>query len=462
MAYERKTFDIIISEEFRTVLSEIEADSMVAKLLLKKRHDKESLVDDPINFISIAHDRTKISYLTTDRIEKLGEGEYWSSSRRFATRPGAFVGKIFKDIPSREVEKFANLYRSYANKVNSKFEVVDGDKILKYYHIDSYAEERGTLGASCMKYDSCQRFLGIYTDNPDLVKLLVLLNDNGGLLGRALLWNVGGRKIMDRIYTTADEDFVYPFKKWATENGYLYKSEQNWYNSLFFENLTTTKKEIRIDFKLNNFEFSRYPYVDTFKFLNTETGVLSNYIPEGYFNTLCSSDGSKYGSDYLVFDNIDRVLRHRGDSAYVHYLNFYTHHNNVRYSEINDQYILNEDCFYDEELGEYLYNEKYNQFNNVDRIKERRDYLLKRRESLSKKKSKSSSSWLESIINTTYGGDMEPNVEDIVHRLYDDLVSESGIPSGYFYDRFINRINEGTQLGESPTDEESNEPVTSE
>ena len=68
MAYERKTYDLIISEELRAVLSEIESDSLVARLLLKKRHDKEDLVEDPINFISVAHDKTKISYLTTDRI----------------------------------------------------------------------------------------------------------------------------------------------------------------------------------------------------------------------------------------------------------------------------------------------------------------------------------------------------------------------------------------------------------
>ena len=53
--------------------------------------------------------------------------------------------------------------------------------------------------------------------------MLVMLNLEGNLKGRALLWNFGTNKIMDRIYTTDDEKLHLYFKKWATENGYLYK-----------------------------------------------------------------------------------------------------------------------------------------------------------------------------------------------------------------------------------------------
>ena len=110
MAYERKTFDLIISEELKAVLSEIESDSQVARLLLKKRHDKEDLVDNPVNFISISReDRTKLSYLTSERMEVLSPTEYWTSSRRFQAKPGGFISKVFKNVTSREVEKFSNL-----------------------------------------------------------------------------------------------------------------------------------------------------------------------------------------------------------------------------------------------------------------------------------------------------------------------------------------------------------------
>ena len=418
MAYERKTFDLIISEELRDLLSEIEADSQVAKLLLKRRHEKEDLVDDPINFISIAHDKNKISYLTTDRIGKIQDpSEYWSSSRRFAVKPGGFISKIFKDIPSKEVEKFSNLYRAHSNKAVFTWDVVDGSKMLNYYHLDSYAQERGTLGASCMKYDNCQDYLGIYTNNRDKVKMLVMLNDEGGLMGRALLWNLDTHKIMDRIYTIADEEFVFQFKKWATDNGYLYKSEQNWYNTLNFENFSTPKQELKLSVKLDESSFISYPYVDTFKFLDEEAGVIRNYMKGHNFRTLCASDGSKYNSDYLVFDDIDRVLRHRGDSVYVRYLDIRTAHSNVNYSDIHDQYILCRDTIYDQEINDYLFNEKNDKFNNIERINERREYLKKRREEREKSsKSKTTSTWIESLINQydTLGLDGSVDINDII------------------------------------------------
>ena len=171
MTYERKTFDLIISEELRSLLLEIESDSLVAKMLLNKRQNREDLIENPINFISIAQDKTKISYLTLDRISKIEDiSSYWSSSKRFAIKPGGFISKLFKNIPAKEVEKFSNLYRAQSNKAEFKLSIVDGSKMLTYYHINSYAQERGTLGASCMKYDNCQDYLGIYTHNSDKVK----------------------------------------------------------------------------------------------------------------------------------------------------------------------------------------------------------------------------------------------------------------------------------------------------
>jgi hypothetical protein len=439
---------------------------MVAKLLLKKRHDKEDLVEDPINFISVAHDKTKISYLTTDRIAKIEDSRtslfsetfspaslYWSSSRRFAVKPGGFISKLFKNIPAKEVEKFSNLYRAQSNKAVFTLSVVDGLKMLTYYHVNSYAQERGTLGASCMKYDNCQDYLGIYTNNTNKVKMLVMLNSEGGLMGRALLWDFDTHKIMDRIYTIADEEFAFQFKKWATDNGYLYKSEQNWYNTLNFENLSTPKQELKLSVKLDNFQFRRYPYVDTFKFFDEEKGLLLNYMEGNEFRTLCASDGGKYGSDYLAFDDIDRVLRHRGDSVYVRYLDIRTSHSNVQYSEIHDQYILCKDARYDEEIGEYIYNEENDRFNSTERINERREYLRKRREEMEKKektprKKKSTPSWIESLMGNS------ALTEDTINEVYQRITQQTGIPQGYFsLDDYSNTVSRDNYTV-APQDEE--------
>jgi hypothetical protein len=87
MSYERKTFDIEISDNLKTILQNISRESLVAKLLLKKRHQKEDLVENPVNFISVSgEDSGKISYLTKERIDKIFTeteiSDLWSSSKR--------------------------------------------------------------------------------------------------------------------------------------------------------------------------------------------------------------------------------------------------------------------------------------------------------------------------------------------------------------------------------------------
>lgn len=393
MAYERKTIDIFVSEELRQVLTQIEHDSTVAQLLLKKRHLKDDLVDDPVNYISTSEtDSSKISYLTGDRIERMNPDEYWTSSRRFIAKPGAFVTKIFKDISSKEVEKFSNLYKSFNKKTAFKLSVVSGKDIKRFYYYESYQSDRGTLGASCMKHESSQRLLNIYSDNPEQIKMLVMTNSDGLLMGRALLWTVGSYKLMDRIYTICDEDLAFWFKKWATDNGFLYKSEQNWYNTLQFEKNGDKKQEIKLKVSLENSDYRHYPYMDTFKFIDDNYN-LYNYQPNCNFYTLCTTDGSRQSDDYLRFDGLDKVYRYSHETVYMEYLGIYTRNGNCYYSESNDSYILCNHAIYDEDARDYIFSEEYEEFNNLTQIEAR-----KQRYSDRKLKKSSYSSLVEKMI----------------------------------------------------------------
>jgi len=379
MPYQRKTIDLIISDDLRNILTEIESESMVAKLLLKKRHSKEDLVESPVNYISVSHDdKSKISYLTTDRINSLEPDTYWTSNSRYKGKPGAFIGKLFKDVPSREVEKFSNLFRTQSLMPVFTFKVVDADDIKKYYHQETYVTDengytRGSLGASCMKHDHCQKLFKLYTKNNDQVKMLIMLDENEKLIGRALLWDLESNKIMDRIYTKLDEDYVFHFKKWATKNGYLYKSEQNWFNTLFFENLNIKRKELYLEFNLG-INPKKYPYMDTFKFVNLESGRLYNYIPENInVKTLTSSDGGYHDGDHLRFDGIHKVFRYRNEVNWLPYLNLYTRSYDCNYSEVNETYILKKDSVYDNEIGHYIFVGEYEHLNNKEKIEELRN-----------------------------------------------------------------------------------------
>ena len=428
MPYERKTSDIFISDDLRNILTEIESHSMVASLLLKKRHSNEDLVENFVNHISISReDKSKISYLTKERLAVIDESEIWTSSRRFQAKPGGFISKVFKNIPAKEVELFSTLFRNVSNRLNVNLQVVKGERIRDFYYYESYASDNGSLGASCMRYDSCQKYMNVYVDNTDVVSMLVMLNDNDALIGRALLWDCDGYKIMDRIYTTNDEKYAFYFKEWATKNNYLFKSNQNWFDTLTFEKIGDKKQELRIDIKLPNSDYRYYPYMDTFKFFNAETGTISNYQPKSDFYTICTPDGSKYGSDYLAFDIVDKVFRYRHDACYVRYLDGFTTGNNVSYSEIHDEYILSCDATYDEELSDYIFNEEKSSNNDTERIERRREEIKRRNEERTRRDAERAERRAkEAAEREERGEEQSERIEDLVSRYSDYLDLDLG------------------------------------
>lgn len=374
MSYTRRTADIIISEELRDVLQKFEHKSLVAKLLLRSRHPKSHLADDFVNYISVAKaDATKISYLTPDRLAKIDPQDYWSTSRRFLAKPGAFVGKIFKDIPAREVELFSNIFRLQSEQDQIKFRIVSGNQIKRWYLYESYQSQYGSLGSSCMKHDSCQDYLKIYVENPEICKLLILTDVEDRLIGRALLWDLPSEKIMDRIYTVNDDKYQHQFKTWADQNGYWYKSEQKWNNCLWFESKGKTEIK-KITFDLPNYEEDCHlPYMDTFKFANIRTGKLYNDLPESNRNirTLIASDGGFYEWNALAKDDFSNIYYHRNETAELGYLNKRILTSNAHYSESNDCYILPDHSIWMEQIRDWIFNEEYNHLNNTDAIEKR-------------------------------------------------------------------------------------------
>jgi hypothetical protein len=373
MAYTRKTSDIITSYDLDCVLEQIKDNSEVARLLLKQRHPIENLVDNHINYISISNsDKTRISYLTPERLDALlSNGEdVWTSSKRFHIKPGAFISKIFKNIHPKEVENFSQLFRNVQTKITTNFKIVSGSNIPHYYHYQSYLSESGSLGNSCMKYDSCQDYLDLYTDNTDKISMLVMTTDDRRLIGRALLWSIDDMKIMDRIYTIDDETYQFHFKKWADDNGYLYKKEQKWNNTLFFESKgKTIYKEI--SFELKSFKFNHYPYMDTFKFLDTSDGVISNIPRTSNVRTLSSADGSTYEYDHLVMCEKSKLFYNYNDTTYLNYCQMRVHDGICVYSDVFDTSILREDAEYDPTINDWIF--KDDDLNNHVVLKKTRE-----------------------------------------------------------------------------------------
>jgi len=457
MPYERKTTDILISEELRQMLSQIESQSAVAQLLLKKRHAKEDLAKGHVNWISVSsQDKSKISYLTYERAEQIEESDLWHSSKRFHAKPGGFVSKVFNNVSGRDVEIFSTLFRNLSCRPEFSFSVVRGESIRSLYHYDAYESDCGSLGASCMRYDGCQDYMDLYVENRDKVSMLAMKNSEDGLIGRALLWDFDGYKIMDRIYTTNDEKYAFYFKEWAKKNNYLYKSGQNWFDTMSFDGTDGKKQTLKLSIKLASFDYHRYPYMDTFKFYSPESGAFSNYQPEGRFYTLCAPDGSRYGSDYLVLDAIDGVFRYRNDAIYVRSIDGWTSGGNVNYSETMDEYILCAECVYDGNIRDYVYSDESL---NSPRVSERREEAARFRAQREERRRREEATQAErteersgidietddifSLIGSYHsliGSGEAENVDTGIDSLFERILNSSGIPREFL--RRSRRVSE--------------------
>ncbi len=168
---------------------------------------------------------------------------------------------VFND---KDIEDFSNRINALmSSKDEFKIEEVKGEEIKKWYNQDNTSKKPNNYVAfsSCMSSPSKQHFLDLYSKNPSQVSLLIMKNDNNKLLGRALLWKLsyhenGKKYFMDTVYS-ADRVIKNMFEQYAKEKGY-----------------ETEKKEMEV--QLLKYQFDDYPYVDTFYYLNKETGQLMN------------------------------------------------------------------------------------------------------------------------------------------------------------------------------------------
>ena len=197
------------------------------------------------------------------------------------TKTKVSLGKLLKSTlpekPSMEIEAAVNVVKSVVEP--PIIEIVSGYDIAKYYNGHFYSEilDTGTLKGSCMKYDCCQMFFGIYVRNSN-VKLLILKSpvEHDRIIGRALIWEnainknfEGTHTIIDRYY--GPDKYAYFIQKFAKEKGWWCK-ERNQANSFTFIPPNSDESVHTYYFKvpLENSSFRMYPYMDTFRGLDSE------------------------------------------------------------------------------------------------------------------------------------------------------------------------------------------------
>lgn len=207
-------------------------------------------------------------------INKSNTTDVWTSKSRQPIKIGRFFKKLNPTLTDAKIENYVNLYKAkheiLVKNVNKNIRIVKGEDIRYWYSKNQYAKGGGRLNNSCMKYKKSQKKLDLYCDYPDKIGLLILTDEEGKLLSRALIWTLDSPKnerYMDVIYSVNDY-YVKVFLDYAKDNNILFDitGDSNLIMKVRIKKLKHTPDE------------SDYPFMDTFSYYFYQEGVLSNKI----------------------------------------------------------------------------------------------------------------------------------------------------------------------------------------
>jgi hypothetical protein len=311
---------------------------------------------------------------------------------------GKFINKLFPGkYNDKQREDFVNSFKAALVKVAEKFEVVEGVDIGFWYNSKNYAQVSGTLGSSCMAEKNSSIFR-IYEMNPEVCKMLILKEDDK-ILGRALVWKLtsirslgkpveGIEYFMDRQYTIKDSD-VQKFRNYAKEQGWCYKSYNNHHSceTVNIEGvdknvgMTVKVKPFKVSGVIEDYDYVRYPYMDTFRRYNPNDGYFYNdsdtdenegqYILDSTSGDYNEIEGGVYSEwydrripedeavysdrlgDYLLRDSAVEVTmgnrRHRGW--------YPSDYDDIVFDESIDEYLHADDTVYSDAKGYHIFEE---------------------------------------------------------------------------------------------------------
>lgn len=288
--------------------------------------------------------------------------EKWMSDNKYRSeiKFGKGLRKIFQHqsikIPDDVIEFFANKLKGmYTFTGNIK--VVSGSSIRNWYDGRNYATyNTESLGNSCMRHRSCSEYFDIYTENDDKVKMIIALDSENMLIGRAILWHTDSHGLFcDRIYGT--QMTIEAIKSYAKKLGAYTKYEQSYSSSKLVSPTGEVVDQV-ITIKLDTGGFEYYPYMDTLKYtddISDDDEICLNSHSGEY--CLESTDGGP-NNNYVTLHDGSRV--HEDDARYVDRYGEYYHMDDTVYSEYHGEDIVYEDSISIYDGSDYAWNDSDN------------------------------------------------------------------------------------------------------
>lgn len=324
------------SKSFADFINQTRDKSKVSKYLHDYMWDHKivcrHIKADKINYLTFRKDGT-ISYLPIGRELKYTDNGEWARDGRQEGKPAKTITQIMssamlKAVTSRDLEIFSNLYKGQATALYTIRET-SGEGLSDIYGMPS------NFG-SCMKGSEHRPKLEIYEANPETIALLYVITPDGLCAARALLWtDIDGNKIIDRVY--GGEEFSTMFREYAKEIGaYKKQSDSAGEGRFIAPDGSVLDKTFKI--RVSRYDCDKYPYVDTFYFLDEGEGTLSNY-KEGADKRLQDTGG---GYDE-VYDGVECFNR---DELYPECVCSWSEYHGM-YVHENDAIHVGNDVYYE-------------------------------------------------------------------------------------------------------------------
>jgi hypothetical protein len=248
-----------------------------------------------INYLDI--EGGMLTYLPAGRTQEVLPDGSWSPKGRQTGKPAKVIRQMLTDetrgaYTDADFEAFANAIKSSDVTNKADWVVVKGASIKRYYNGDHYYARQGSLSSSCMRYDECRDYFGIYTENQDIVKMLILRGKTTDkIYGRALVWHIPGFEtpIMDRIYGT--DSTIAAFRAEARKRGWIHRAYNSYERETFFVTPGGETIHLALKVALPKYQHARYPYLDTCKYFNYRDGTFSNVETFGRYDYCLDSTG---------------------------------------------------------------------------------------------------------------------------------------------------------------------------
>ena len=224
------------------------------------------------------------------------DSHFWQLNR-VDIKVGRFVRRFLNEqFSDAEIEDFVNKWKS--QRENTKFEFRTGNGIIDAYNTKNYEGEEGynPLWNSCMNDKTDLVDFYLYVKDLEMV---VLLNSENQIIGRALLWvDDKSRKFLDRVYYIYDADY-FKFIRLAKENGWYYKKRNISGGSSWILDGVESMVDVKIKFPVeaisqiqDDYGYPQFPYVDSFYYLDDKNGYLSNQEPKSSYFLMNDTDGA--------------------------------------------------------------------------------------------------------------------------------------------------------------------------